>query len=294
MKARFLCVAALIGSIAVGAYAQDAARAPVLAGPSVPKAPRTTLVERESDGTIRRTEVPPEIAALELLELHADVRARLDRVLHERGRFLERFIEGNLELLSKLDTASNTGDKADQARLGLEALVKLAPLTRQGSLRRQVREVLPAGALDRFDAILQEYWDAIITQEKQRDDAKSRFEIMTGERAASFLREVTAAYERLEKSGTLLFRYFFEKVELSPEQEAEIRAVLDEFVETTQGSPTKAQERDVFFAVMSRLDTKQQTALIRHFKAREKPVPEKNERVREPRGGAPSPAPSGR
>lgn len=242
-----------------------------LAGPHVEEKPKTTLVERESDGSVRRTEIPPEIAAARLLDLPAEVLAKVEDLMIERGRFFEKLIEENLDLLTKLDTAGNTGNKLDQAVLGLEALAKLAPLTREGSLRKRVRALLPADAVDRFDATLKEYWDAIVAQERARDARKSRFEIVAGERFQSMGREIAAAFQRLERSGTLLYQYFFSKVELSAEQEGAIRALIAEFVEETRGAPTKEQERRIFFAVMSKLDVKQQTALIKEFKARERP-----------------------
>jgi hypothetical protein len=228
-------------------------------------------VQREADGSVARTETPPEVAAVRTLSLPPDILENIEALLYKRARFFDRFIENNLELLGKLDTAGNTGDKVDQALLGVQALSKLAPLTRDGSLRKQVRELLPMDQVEAFDRALGEYWDAIVSQEKQKDPKKSRFEIMAAERMASLTREATAAFERLEKSGVLLFNYFFKKIELSDEQTAAIRTLLDEFVEETKGAPTKQQEQKVFFAVMSKLDTTQQTALIKHFKAQQGP-----------------------
>jgi hypothetical protein len=168
-------------------------------------------------------------------------------------------------------------------------------MTRDGSLRRQVLGVLPAEVKGAYDRLLREYWDAIVEQEKKAAPRKSRFEIMATERFGAFTREAQAAFQRLEKSGTLLFRYFFDKVSLSEEQAGAIRALLDEFVEESKGMPTKAQEQRVFVAVMSHLDTKQQTALIRYFKEREKPDGRKNPApVKEPRDAERSPAPAGR
>jgi hypothetical protein len=270
----------LVGLMAPHTLAQSETEAPkrpesLLAGPRVETSTRATLVERESDGAIRRTETPPELAAVRLLELPKEVAERIEKLTHERGRFLEKFVENNLDLLSKLDTAGKTNDKLDQALLGIEAISKLAPLTRDGSLNKRVRALLPEAALERFDAILDEYWDAIVAQERTKDPKKSRFEIVAGERVQSVTREIAAAVQRLEKSGTLLFSYFFSKVELSKEQETEIRALLDEFVEETKGSPTKEQEQKIFFGVMSKLDTKQQTELIRQFQGRAPKQPDK-------------------
>ncbi len=225
--------------------------------------------------------MPPEVAALRLLELPGEVAARIDEIVTRRGRFLETFVEKNLELLSELDTAGNTGDKLDQTLLGIKALSKLAPLTKDGSLKKQIRVVLPSTAAERYDSILKEYWNAIVSQEKSRDAKKSRVEILVGERAQSLFREVEAAFKRLEKSGALLFYYFFDKIELSREQETEIRTLLDEFVDETKGNATPQQEGAMFFKVLSRLNVKQQTAVMKKVQGvpaqKEKPAPKKME-----------------
>lgn len=267
----------------------------VLAGPKVEQSARATLVRRDADGRVERPETPVEVGAARLLELPADVRVKVDEILAARARFLEKFIGENLELLGELDTAGKAGDKVDQAKLGVRALSKLAPMMKEGSLRAEIRGVLAEGARERYDALLKEYWDAVVEQEKKAAPSRSRFEIVTAERFQAFAREGQAAFQRLEKSGTLLFYYFFKDVALSDEQAGKIRGLLDEFVEETKGAPTKAQEQKIFLAVMGVLDVRQQTELVRRFKEREGGVKgKKKEGVTTPRGGVRSPARGGR
>jgi hypothetical protein len=268
-----LGILGVTGGVLAQPPTKPAAASTVLAGPRVPAPNKPTLIERDSDGTIRRTDAPPEVAALRLLEIPDSVRRAVDDVLHRRARFIEKFIEKNLDLLSKLDTAGQTGDKLDQAILGLEAIAKLAPLTRDGSLKKQIRALLPMEHQQRFDALLKEYWDAIVTQERTKNPDRPRFEIIASERVQSLTREITAAVQGLEKSGVLLYGYFFSDMKLAPGQEAEIRALLDEFVEKTKGSPTQRQEAEIFITVLSKLTLEQQTEVIRRFKAREGPQP---------------------
>lgn len=238
----------------------------VLAGPVVAERREVTLLQRESDGRLKRTETPPEVAAVKLLHLAPEVREKIDGVLHRRARFLESFVADNLELLGRLDTAGNTGNALDQTLLVVQVLGKLTPLTREGSLRKQVREVLTSEEAKGFDRLLDEYWEAIISQTKQAEPKSPRVAIVLRERMESLAREVEAAYKRLEKSGELLFKYFFGEIELGKEQEAEIRTLLDEFMEKTGGTPTKRQEQEIFLGVMARLDPRQQTALVKRFR----------------------------
>lgn len=248
----------------------DTGESSVLAGPRVAEDDRVTLVERDVNGAIKRTETAPELAAVQRMELSDEVMTKIDAIALRRSRFFDSFIENNLDLLSKLDTAGNTNDRVDQTILSVQALGKLSPLLRDGSLRKQIKGVLTSGEAERFDTLLNEYWDAIAVQERELNPEKSRFEIVSGERMAAVFREVEAAFARLEKSGVLVFKYFFSEMKLSKEQEGEIRAILDDFVEETGGAPTKQQEQAVFLAVMSKLDTKQQTELVKSYQSREK------------------------
>lgn len=241
---------------------------PVLAGPAVDATAHDTIVRRASDGTIVRPEMPPEVAALKLLELPAEVSEKIDEILYARKKFLDELVANNLLLLSQLDTAGATNDKADQALLGLRLVAKLTPLTADGSLRRQVRAVLPIEQLGRFDAILKEYWDAVISQEKKKDPKKPRLAIAVGERAQSLAREAEAAFKRLEKSGTLVFHYLFDSFDLTPAQRTELRIVLEEYAEETKGSPTKQQEAAMFFKLLSKLDVKQQVELVKKVRGK--------------------------
>jgi hypothetical protein len=246
--------------------------------------PRTGIVERESDGSVRRTEVPPEIAAFRLLKAPAEAVERVEEILRARGRFLETFVQGNLDLLSKLDTAGSTNDKLDQAILGLEALAKLAPLTKDGSLRMRIGALLTPADFRRFDAILDEYWNAIVFQERQRSPEKSRIQVVVEERLQSLAREIAAALERIESSGALLFSYLFGDVALSPPQEAEIRTLLDEFIDQTKGGATPEQEQRFFFSMLSKLDPRQQLAVV--SRANGRPLKSRPARKQEEMNGA--------
>ena len=50
-------------------------------------------------------------------------------------------------------------------------------------------------------------------------------------------------------------------MKLTPRQQATLKTILDDFVEETKGSPTKAQEAKVFISVMANLTIDQQAQL---------------------------------
>lgn len=168
---------AVLGSVCgIPALAQPGTAAPALAGPSVPdRATRKTLVEYDFPGKVRRLDAAPEEIALRLMDLDKGLREKVDQVLNERVKQLDEFVGKNLTLLTKLQTASAAGDKLDQAMLLAEGVQKLAPVWTKGSLRAQVDQLLPKDKRAEFKALLDEYWDAIVSEQQaapaQADDA---------------------------------------------------------------------------------------------------------------------------
>ncbi|MBC7771209.1 MAG: hypothetical protein H7210_01810, partial [Pyrinomonadaceae bacterium] len=140
-------------------------RPPVLAGPSVPeRASRKTLVEYDFPGKVRRLDAAPEEGALRLMDLDMELREKVERVLTERMKQLDEFVGKNLDLLTKLETASATGDRIDQAMLLAEGVHKLSPVWLRGSLRSQIDELLSKDKQAEMKALLDEYWDAIVKE----------------------------------------------------------------------------------------------------------------------------------
>ena len=100
---RRIAIATLsLGMFAISAVAQDEP----LAGPQVEAEDRArALVARDFAGRVARLEVPPEEAALALLELDPVVREATDRVLADRAAALDRIVMANVKLLVRLQSA---------------------------------------------------------------------------------------------------------------------------------------------------------------------------------------------
>jgi len=264
---------------------------PVLAGPSVPDAARKpTLVELDFPGRVRRLDVAPEAAAVHLMTLDDATREAVDRILAARTRGIDDFAASNLDLLTKLGTADATGDKLDQLLLAAEAVRQLAPVWRKGTLRSQIEAVLSESDQQVFASLLDEYWDAIVkeqqapaqndvvrntgeharrTQPQPKRSAKSRFEILAGERLASFGKEIERSVQRMLYSGDLLFRLIDKGMTLTDAQRGSIRVTCAEYAERTRGDASEAQNLELFVRLAGVLDMRQQqqlAALLRGLK----------------------------
>lgn len=231
-----------------------------LGGPSASKpALAPTLVLKSFDGKVVRPEMPAEEAALRQLGLSEEDLAPAKEILTRRAKILDDFVIGNIDLLTKLGTASATGDKLDQLSLALMGGYELRELWADGSLRAQIRKAIPAPRRAEYDRLLNEY-DREIVKEKQAstppgEKPKNRLEIAIGERMESLGREIERAYKRQEYSGDLMYGVLTRGLALSGPKAAKVREVCREFAEKTRKNEASEKDKaDMYFRVMSELD----------------------------------------
>ncbi len=248
----------------------------VLAGPKVAEAEerKATLVESDYEGKVKRPEVAPEEAAIKLLDLSDAERAAVDAVLAERTRLMDAFITDHLDLLTRLGSASESGNKAAQFRAVVEAFAATEPIRAKGPLARQVRAALEPANQERFDALMKEYWDAVVAERQQAakkaGKREGRLGIITDERFKAFGREIERAFGRIVGGGAEReFDEFIAALELRPDQERPIRRMAEELAIRTKFKPTQAQERDFILKVASMLDQKQRRLLAERIAAEE-------------------------
>ncbi|HYE61567.1 MAG TPA: hypothetical protein VD997_06200 [Phycisphaerales bacterium] len=257
-----------------------------LSGPKVTdKTTRPTIAARDLDGKVRRPETSPEEAAAKLLSLDKDARAKVDAVFAKRARTLEKFIEENLDLMSRLITAESATGR-EKFALFAETLEKSKALREDGPLDQQVRAALPEKDRKHFDRLLREYWDAIAAEDKQtpRDmgKPKGRVGAVIDEKFKSLGREIEAAYRRCERSGTLLYHYLFDSIEVTPEQEKQLRKLCSSYaVGGIDNKDKKAQ--GVMLANLMQILTKEQgQQLAAKFKGGGAPKYEKRKKADKP------------
>lgn len=254
------------GQEQTGAATDDAAT--VLAGPKV-RTEEGTEGSLDFRGEMRRPDARPEELAAAGLSLSESHRAAVDAILRRRAERLDQIIAANLDLLTKLGTASQTGDRLDQLMLSLEAIEKLRPLTREGTLRRQIAEALPPEQRLEFNRALNAYWREVARHGKDLpgDDGKPRGVIgaAIAEGVQLFTEEVERSFRRQAESGQLVLNLILAGLELSPEQEARIGAIVAEFAAATQAQPTERQQLLFGVAIGAHLTESQRRVVMQRL-----------------------------
>lgn len=286
-----LLVTPLVGLSATAAQPVDASP---LSGPRVQEqASRPTIIARNFDGSVKPPEGTAEEAVLELLGLTAmgaspeeqEAGERVRVILAKRGKVLEDFVFENVALLTKLDTAGNTGDKADQLRLLAEAFRQLAPLREGGPLSSQIKAALPEAKGAEFDLILREYWEAVIADRMSRAKPEgglpSRLEAIAGARFESLGKEIERSFYRLLMSGEFIYRVATRGLTLTPEQSRRLRAVIEDHYRVTGGNDDEAANKRLFARSIAVLDDDQKPRFIRNLRE-----------LGAPRKAPPAPVPS--
>jgi hypothetical protein len=250
--------------------APDPEAAPVLAGPRVrAEAPAAaTLVEVGLNGEVKRLLTTPEQAALEFLDLDQATRERIDKALAVRARKIDGFVGRNIDLLTKLGNAAGTGDKKDQLRLAAEAAWELRDVLGDGRLFDQVSRELPEAQRERFKALVDGYWDAVVAERSggNKPGRLGRFGVLTDERLKAFGGEIERSFRRMVSSGDLFYQYVEGLVTLDEDQARVIREASARFAERGGDDASEETKREFFLSVLFVLTEPQREAVLKKFR----------------------------
>lgn len=245
-----------------------------LKGPAVaPEATRRSIVERDFYGAVRRPEGAPEEEAFRLLKFGSDeegneIRAQVDSILIARMQLLDTFVGENLDLIVKIGNAAGTGNQADMVGLIFEAMNKLRPLHRRGTLENEISGVLPGAHRAEFKRLLTEYRDAIVAErraelERNGEPKKDRFGILSEEHLKTLGREIERSVQRQLRSGDFVYRYLTRGLDLTPEQHASIRDKCRAYSERVGEEEIKSEQVKLFFAISAELTPAQRIQFAR-------------------------------
>lgn len=274
-----------------------------LAGPKVgaesaSAAKPATLVQRDFDGKVTRLEVSPPEAALRLLKLGAETKAKTDAVIAKRNAALDSVVRDNLRLLVELAGANQAGKREDSARLLRELMEKAAPLREMGTLQTQLAKVLPENERQEMTRLVTEYWAAVTAESQANagegmkesesdamkdEDAKSGG-AATGERGRTregrggmaqplrreFLamigQEVRRSYVRVVGQQAADFDALIKSLNLSEAQESKVRQIVGDSFQKYEGK-IPAQERAKLVSLVWReLDGSQREILLKRLR----------------------------
>lgn len=245
--------------------------ADALAGPKVTQggeAPRT-LVVRDFDGNIRTPEPTVEEAAVALLDLSPAERKAVEKALSDRAAILDAIVLDNLALLGDAASAGAASGK-EKFRMGLKAYQVLEPLRDNGSLRKIIGRELTPENKERFEAVVDAYWDALVAERREtpKADGKKpgRLEIIAEARLAGLGKEIERSFQRVLMSGELIYKHATRGITLSEEQSEKIRGLLEDHMRETGGNADEKQNQKLALAILPLLTLEQQKVFVANIR----------------------------
>jgi hypothetical protein len=240
-----------------------------LAGHPVEVAPaKVTLVERDFQGNLRHPEPTALEAAVAKLKLEGDERERVDKVLLDRSRALETFVEGNLDLLTRFNGFENSTKGKEKFFLVIEAYDKLAPLRERGPLDAQLRGAMSAENAAKFDRLLREYWNALVQEDHKEPKPKGRIGVVSEAKFKDLGKEIEAAYHRSERSGGVLYGYLFKSMTLSDDQSKRLHELCANYSMGGLDNKDKTTQTAFFVSVTQVLEPDQRKVFVKKLKGK--------------------------
>jgi hypothetical protein len=267
---------ALTMTCAIAIAQDEPPHEPLLGGPNVKAQSEGefTLVEHDFNGRLVRLERAPEEAALDHIEVDDETTKRIKTILNERNAILDRIVRETIPLLTELQAAGQSENKLSQLRVLGKLMQAMKPLRDRGTLRKEiVTELERTGdeeAVARFETLVEEYWEAYV--EDVRTGAEEMGEEVGARQAAWRARlertgeDIKRAYERIVQGDGGDFERVLAALNLTDEQEAEVRSLVTDFVQETLLNPSPSDERRLFFRIASKLTPQQRRALLEMYR----------------------------
>ncbi len=272
-------IVALCAGLALGQSetAPKPADGDALRGPAVKEGPKTiSLVKRDMTGKLERLDTRPEQAALDLLGLTADQRKGPDKVLSDRYAAVTKLLQAHQDLFLKIQQGRQAGAKPDELRPQMREMREHAAPLLENPLQDQVSLALPDDKRAEFRMIVDEYKRASAAEEPggfgqgagkgggggrgrgqtepegQDGDAMVKPKATPKASAAEpipprvemnlLLREMARALNAIVVERKEHMDSFLKAVDATPEQEAQIRAVVRSATDKGDTKPTGARE----------------------------------------------------
>jgi hypothetical protein len=242
----------------------------VLAGPKVKTGvARKSLVEREFGGKLKRLDVDPAQAALELLDLSEEERIATDRVRFERAAIMDKLVTDNLREVAEMANAFQARDTMEGLRLLKELFDKADTWRARGRLEDELAAELSEPNAAELRRITKEYLDAAIAESAAEPGLngkpRGRLGALMHERLTTLGHEIRQSYERTIGAGAKDLDALLKRLAVTPEQESVIRAVIQDTYVATYGKPTKAQQAAAFLKIYGELDAEQRKEFAKYI-----------------------------
>ncbi len=245
-----------------------------LQGPRVVEHARpASLVQREMGGALVRLEVRPEEAALELLDLTKEQKEAAAKAVQERFVQVSKALSEDYDLFLKIQAARQGGAEREELVPLVREFAEAARPLLDPPLVERIGAVVPEERRARYRELVDEYKKAVIQDEAAKRESK---EVVSERRAAMraeinlTLREMGRALratvtDRRERTDELI-----KKLDVTPDQEAKIRAIIRETAgkEGVVGELNEERRREMMQKVLAELTPEQRRAAIERLRQR--------------------------
>lgn len=250
-------VVAILHAISAG-LAAEPATTPPLSGPSVPEEAESRRIERDFEGNMKPLEVRPEVAALNELSLSESERAKVDEILAHRNATTTRLIRENIDLLLRAQSVREGNDPEARRALLEDFREAFKDLSTNGPLAEQLAGAMTAENAEKFNEINRQYWRELVTQNSKDGPDRPRGKAAVTRAALKLLaQEIKQSYERTIAEGKERLDQVIARLELTPEQDAKVRAIVTEFGQQTKLNPTGTQRIALFTRIAQVLTPEQ-------------------------------------
>ena len=255
---------ALLAGIVSGLVLGDP---PPLSGPSVGDHPERTLGDRSYDGSMRALGAPAPEAALDLLELSGGESERVAAILGERAAVIDNALARNFDGLQLFPAAEAEGNRIAQIAIVWNLLASLEPLRERPPLEKELRAALEPSNQGAYDEILDRYRSELIARSRaEAERTGTEFDglgLALEAWGKTLEVEIERAFERRISDGSMWLETIIDKLDLTDEQERQVRGMSLDYFEEVGLDPTQEEQERFFLKLLTHLRPDQAAKLIK-------------------------------
>lgn len=250
------------------AHAQPA---DTLRGPQVERDQLDTIVITDMSGNFIPVEERPELVAFARVCDDPEDLARAREMGTSRVFDLAELLVDEIDTVRTITDAISEGNNTYAQTLLAQLRLRHDPDMLRDPLRAELEPMLEATQRERFDRILDEYWDAWIaanTPESEQDmqgrprtqAVRQRIENRLNNEL--FQRDIANAYEYSLRRYRDAMQAMYDAIQPTPEQRAWIRNRVIQHIKDTRLNPTLEQREALMLEIYDMLDEDRQTKLF--------------------------------
>ena len=250
------------------AHAQPA---DTLRGPQVERDQLDTIVITDMSGNFIPVEERPELVAFARVCDDPEDLARAREMGTSRVFDLAELLVDEIDTVRTITDAIAEGNTTSAQTLLAQLRLRHDPDMLRDPLRAELEPMLEATQRERFDRILDEYWDAWIaanTPESEQDMQGRPRTQAVHQRIENrlnnelFQRDIANAYEYSLRRYRDAMQAMYDAIQPTPEQRAWIRNRVIQHIKDTRLNPTLEQREALMLEIYDMLDEDRQTKLF--------------------------------